>query len=85
MAYLNPGWRDVDWTRPGLSTATPGAVNLVAAEIDSDGLVDIVVALRRQVDIQQAHWHGLLWLKNPGREGAPWPVHPIDVSDARGL
>ncbi len=81
VAYRNPGRRGTEWAREALSMATPGAVNLVAADIDQDGHVDIVVALRNQMDSRPVRGRGIVWLRNPGRDGSAWELHPIDVSD----
>ena len=69
IAYINPGLNATTtrWARRYLSTNAPGAVNLDLRDIDGDGLIDIVMALRINSDgIVTGARGGLAWLKNPG-------------------
>lgn len=81
-AYINPGIRGVKWTRRYLSFATPGALNIAAADIDGDGDKDIVVAMRNQPDTDpNPAVRGLVWLQNPGTADDHWVQRAIGPSD----
>lgn len=90
VAYLNPGYRATPWQRIYLSVATPGAVNLVAGDIDKDGLKDVIVAMRDQPSTDpNPTKRGVIWLKNPGKAGELWVQQRVaptdDLIDTRNL
>ena len=93
IAYLNPGPNAPAgaWTRRYLNVSVPAPINLVARDIDADGLTDLVVAMRVQPSTDpNPEIRGLVWLKNPGAGSQDlWARHPIgpssDLMDPRNL
>jgi hypothetical protein len=93
VAYLNPGpgAPAVPWPRRYLSVTVPAPINLVARDMDGDGLTDLVVAMRIQPSTDpNPEIRGLVWLKNPGPESQDiWARHVIepssDLMDPRNL
>jgi hypothetical protein len=79
VAYLNPGTTDEKWERRFLTTETPGAVNLLVADVDGDERPDIVVSMRDQDQVWPASKPGIGWLRNEG--GGAWRYADIDVGD----
>ncbi len=81
-AYINPGYRDMNWERRYLSTNAPGAVNLTAGDIDGDGHQDIVFSMRVQpsTDPNQT-LQGVAWLRNPGVPNGSWVQQPVTGSE----
>ena len=83
VAYLNSGVHNVPWTRRVLSTQTPGAVNLVVADVNGDGRPDLIVAMRDQSGSAAAGLQvGIAWLENTGLATGEWIYHPIDTTPA---
>lgn len=84
IAYINPGPNaaTTQWARRYLNTNAPGVVNLTLHDIDGDGLMDIVVALRiNSSGLATGARGGLAWLKNPGPGStARWLKRGIDPS-----
>lgn len=84
VAYLNPGVRGRQWPMQVLSRDVPGAVNLVAADVDGDGDRDLFVSTRRQSSPDLAPRGGVVWLENrPG--AAVWPLHLINQGGFVGV
>ena len=85
IAYLNPGPNAPagSWTRRYLNVSVPAPINLVARDMDGDGLIDLVVSMRFQPSTDPSpEIRGLVWLKNPGPESQdPWARHAIGPSD----
>ena len=80
VAYINPGTHNTPWGRRVLSSVTPGPVNLTVADVNGDGLPDIIVAMRYQPDSNPAHATvGIAWLQNTGKPTGEWIYHPIDT------
>lgn len=81
-AYLNPGQRNAPWQRRYLSTMAPGAVNIASGDIDGDGHVDVVVAMRDQSSTDpDPSVRGLMWLRNPGTPDGTWVQENIAGSE----
>lgn len=83
VAYINPGVKNVPWVRRVLSSNTPGAVNLTVADVNGDGLPDVIVAMRYQPSSTQTGAQvGIAWLENTGKPTGEWIYHTIDSSTA---
>jgi FG-GAP-like repeat len=82
VAYINPGTRNVPWGRRVLSSATPAPVNLTVADVNGDGLPDIIVSMRYQPTTNPAAGQtvGLAWLENTGKPTGEWIYHTIDTT-----
>ncbi len=81
VAYINPGTHNTPWVSRVLSSHTPGAVNLTVADVNGDGLPDIIVAMRYQptTDASGAQV-GIAWLQNTGKPTGEWTYHAIDTA-----
>lgn len=80
VAYINPGAHNTPWGRRVLSSVTPGPVNLTVADVNGDGLPDIIVAMRYQPDSNPAGAKvGIAWLENTGKPTGEWIYHEIDT------
>ncbi len=76
-------YRNPDWQKFTISTAT--AKNIDAAPLDIDGDGDMDIALISDFDFSDSGSGGVLqWLENPGaaNPNQAWESHPIDVSPA---
>jgi hypothetical protein len=83
VAYINPGAHNTVWGRRLLSSVTPGPVNLTVADVNGDGLPDLVVAMRYQPTANPAGATvGIAWLENTGLPTGEWIYHPIDTTAA---
>jgi len=83
VAYINPGTHNTPWGRRVLSSITPGPVNLTVADVNGDGLPDIIVAMRYQPDSNPAGATvGIAWLENTGKPTGEWIYHAIDTNAA---
>lgn len=81
VAYINPGTHNTTWARRVLSSKTPGPVNLTVADVNGDGLPDIIVAMRFQPDSNPSgSTIGIAWLENTGLPTGEWIYHPIDTT-----
>jgi hypothetical protein len=83
VAYINPGTHNTVWGRHVLSSVTPGPVNLTVADVNGDGLPDLIVAMRYQPTADPAGATiGIAWLENTGLPTGEWIFHPIDTTPA---
>ncbi|MBN2411153.1 VCBS repeat-containing protein [candidate division KSB1 bacterium] len=69
-------YRNPDWGKHIITTATNRNIDIALYDINGDGLVDL--ALASDFDLQETTTGGVLnWLKNPGPIDQEWPIFKI--------
>ncbi len=69
-------YRNPDWEKHIITTATNRNIDIAPYDINDDGLVDL--ALASDFDLQETSSGGVLhWLKNPGPTDQEWPILKI--------
>ena len=74
----NPGRGMVTWKRHAVDTATPYPTHGQPVDLDSDGDLDILMALGMHAEPGDARTHQIAWYENTGEPAAgAWPKHVL--------